>query len=143
MHIYKMSTTSYGEITGIQEIYADDYVSAGIEGYLVDEEATALEMLADIGAFSATHWYDIDNDLINLRPEMGASAESLSITVGEDVVLIDVPEGVIISIEDGDSFTMDDSGIFEFPTDFADTYKISLELFPFKPMTFEVIVNAS
>lgn len=140
MHIYKMTTENNGCITGIQEIYTLDH-AAWIEGYTVEEEAVALEILADLEKFSNLHWYDIDNDLILDRPLIETQPNKLVIVADtiDSITIPGLPIPCKVIIEDKEYLMADsEDTTFEFTTDTAGTYQIKIEQFPYISVELEV-----
>jgi hypothetical protein len=138
MPIYKIQTTEEGVIIGIQEIYDYGSTAAGIEGYVVEDEILGAYLRDNFESFISSYYYDIENDLLLERPAITATPDKTSMLAdGVDTVTITglpVPCTIVI---DETSYEVPD-GSFAFSTTLAGTYIISIDNFPYLPISWEV-----
>lgn len=84
-------------------------------------------------------YYILDGQAV-LKPIMGISISSLSVSIGVDVAITDIPEGTIVT-HTGGSEEVDDGDI-EWSSNTAGNFELRLENFPYKTEVISIEVTA-
>jgi hypothetical protein len=93
-----------------------------------------------------THYFV--GDVLTERPEMPCAADRLTaawcnpggeITADKLVTISGIPTGATVSVRGGSDTVMD--GTYEFGSEMVGYHEIVVELFPYKPKRFQVLVG--
>ena len=93
-----------------------------------------------------THYFV--GDVLTERPEMPCAADRLTaawcnpggeITADKIVTISGIPTGATVSVRGGSDTVMD--GTYEFGSEMVGYHEIVVELFPYKPKRFQVLVG--
>ena len=93
-----------------------------------------------------THYFV--GDVLTERPEMPCAADRLTaawcnpggeITADKLVTISGIPTGATVSVRGGSDTVMD--GTYEFGSEMVGCHEVVVELFPYKPKRFQVLVG--
>ena len=137
--VHKLIVEDTGEIVGIQEFFAQENEVGPVVGVDIIDTELISALKTDIPSVSNIKYWDGEN--IQDRPIINTEPNKLTmIADGVDSVTIsDLPIPCTVTINDTE-YEVDD-GEFEFTTDVADTYTITVASFPYITKSWEVTAS--